>query len=276
MNIFFPIFNEEWKTTIHRYYFSHISYMMNIFKFMNYDIKFYKQLENVHVIHKTKFDMFIDDKRILIDFSDHYDILENTYDFDHYFKFHYNEKLHKKFNINPITPISFHDWNLFYTIKKLKAKKDSSKKIWYKQIPHAAALERRTYVKELLINNIDNLDTSITDQESFFKSIDKCKASIHVPGAREDMLDRAQLQLMGFGIPTISPKLNSWLSYNIKPIANIHYIECKNDYSDLVEIIKNLDDLFLLSISNNSLLLFEETSTPEKQINYILQTFNNE
>ena len=81
-------------------------------------------------------------------------------------------------------------------------------------------------------------DNKITDQVTYWKKANNCLVSVHVPGARNDMLDRAQYQFMAFGVCTISPYLKDVLPHRAVFQPDYHYVECKPDYSDLIEKIE--------------------------------------
>ena len=96
-------------------------------------------------------------------------------------------------------------------------------------------------------------------------------AIVCVPGARNDMLDRGQGQQMFFGACTISPKLKTRLSYDRKIFRGILYVEGKPDYSDLIQKIEWVKENqeHAIQIGKTARKLFLETSTPEKQIEWI-------
>jgi hypothetical protein len=92
-----------------------------------------------------------------------------------------------------------------------------------------------------------------------------------VPGARNDILDRGQLQAMAFGCCTISPVLADCLAWNKELVPGVHYLSCANDYSDLIEKIEwcksNRDKC--IEIGQNAKILFQETSVPSKLLEWI-------
>ena len=152
-------------------------------------------------------------------------------------------------------------------------------KVLNNQAPAGNAIERRNYVKGLLTQTYGNgLDAERHGKEEFYKLINNASAIVCVPGARNNMLDRGQGQQMFFGACTISPKLVTTLSYNKKLIAGTHYVECKPDYSDLIEKVEwvrsNRDKA--IEIGKAARELFLQTSTPEKQIEWINECVNKE
>jgi hypothetical protein len=110
-----------------------------------------------------------------------------------------------------------------------------------------------------------NVDYTLTDQVDYWKKINGCLVSVHVPGFNNNILDRAQLQLMGFGCCTISPKLPELLPGYVPLVPGTHYLECKGDYSDIPSIIdwckSNRDEC--IDIGLNAKGLFMNHCTPE-------------
>jgi len=149
--------------------------------------------------------------------------------------------------------------------------------IMCKQIPGGNALTRRQHVQKMLNDNFDNVVLSSKDnQYEFWSSHENCLAAVCVPGATENMVDRGQMELIGLGVPTISPRLTTRFVHNCLLEPGVHYIECQQDYSDLVEIINSLkcNTEYLKYISQNAWNFFEEHYTPEKYWNWIIENLN--
>ena len=91
------------------------------------------------------------------------------------------------------------------------------------------------------------------------------------------MLDRAQGQYLGFGCCTISPKIVTILSWNKPLIPGEHYIECKPDYSDLIEKIEWVrnNQIEAIKIGANAKQLFRETCIPYRQFEWIKKCLEN-
>lgn len=271
MIVKFPKYNDDWKKVFHRYYYVHFKYVLNIFSVGGANIELVDVNDNFK--SKTAFELEVNDKRVCIDFSDHIKTLntEQMSMFDSIFKFHYHDKYEDIPNMFSFSPVNFHDWAM---LKKLRVSYNpqANFKILNNQSPGGAAIARRKHVQQLLSDEYKGkVDFSRTSQERFFNKINNCLVSVCVPGARNDMLDRGQGQYMFLGACTISPKLISYVSWNRPLIANEHYIVCKPDYSDLIEKIEwckdNLDEC--KRIGENAKALMHETSTPQKQIEWI-------
>jgi hypothetical protein len=291
MKIQFPAFNPDWakKQDInaphqyHRYYSTHPQYVLNLL------IKGGAEVEMVPATdfdcrETVAFDCKIDGHLCRFDFNDH-----EKYDwpviskYKAYFKFHYSDEAKSKHNIIhfpnifPFSPVNFHNWDLYNKLEP--AINYSAKgKVLNNQAPAGAAIARRNHVAKILKEAFgNNLDRERYPKEEFYKLINSASAIVCVPGARNNMLDRAQGQQIGFGACTISPKLVTYLSYHKQLIPGVHYVECKPDYSDLIEKVNWVRDnpKNAIKIGQNAKQLFLETSTPKMQIAWIKECINN-
>jgi hypothetical protein len=155
MKIKFPFRDREWSSddgTIqyHRYYHIHIEYVLNLFKYIKADIELVDPKTfpiRSHVI----FDCYIDNKLVRFDFSDFEQLNEdNILGCDLYFKFHYKDSHDMYPNVFPFTPVNFHNWEEFYELLDRITYKAKGK-VLNNQTPFGAAVERRKYVQEILI-----------------------------------------------------------------------------------------------------------------------------
>jgi hypothetical protein len=237
-------------------------------KFAGVEIKY----NGKHHEGQDSFEIRANEKRILITFGDHLRILDNIESFDIVFRYHYWAGRHVSEKFYPITPISFHSWRQYHSLKGFVDYKCNSDIVLNNQEPKANALFRRENVQEILASKYKNkLDTTITSQTTYWMKLNNCLVSVCVPGARPDILDRGQIQQWAFGGCTISPFLKATLPGFIIPKPGTHYIECKLDYSDLIEKIEwcreNREKC--IEIGRNAKKLFEETCLPGKVLAWI-------
>ena len=146
-----------------------------------------------------------------------------------------------------------------------------------RQRPYAGALERRIKVQKLLKDSFPNTGyapgqscnvlTDIVDQVRYWREINEIECAVFVPGYCNNIWDRGQAQYMAFGCYTISPSLPEVLPFNRLIIPGVHYAQCKDDYSDLVDLIMqkrlNSNQSSYKEIGENAKKLFQETCTPE-------------
>jgi len=247
-----------------RYYKIHYQYLLNVLS----------EYHQIRLVSSPGFILEIEGKSVLIDFSDFNEFDHSPDSYDVCFKYHYNYDVHKHHkNVYPISPVSFMDWkNYSSNLDKIEYTCNSDK-IINNQRPYGNATIRRNYVQKLLKKNFQEVLTRILPQQAFWEQINDCLVSVCVPGARNDMIDRGQLQLMGLGCCTISPLLTDSLCFNSRPIPGYQYIECKSDYSDLVDKInwckENRETC--VKIGENAKHFFQNNCTPKAINSWISQ-----
>jgi hypothetical protein len=253
-SVIFPQHNGQ------RYYAIHYLYVLNILKYLNCNITFREGLD----IDTTAFKCSIDGKNFVFDFGDSSEV-RDLGDFP-VFKFH--TKL-TDMKVIPFPPVSFYDWQQYnWLSKQIYYIPTISSEISCRQRPYAGALERRIKVQKLLRDNFkDDVLTDIIDQVKYWREINEIESSVFVPGQNNNMLDRGHLQYLAFGCYTISPYLPEILPYNRLIVPGVHYCQCKDDYSDLIDIIMqkklNSNQTEYKEIGENAKKLFQETCTPE-------------
>lgn len=252
-----------------RYYDTHYLFFFEIIKAVGVNLQYYDDMRK-----GNGFGIRLHDKHILIDYGDHLMLPPDLSEFDIAFKYHYSKKHHSDISrLYPLTPVSFYDWKRYQELKKTICYGTNPTFILNKQKSGAAAKQRRNIVKRKIKERYgDKVDTNISSQEIFWKEINNCLVSVCVPGARNNILDRGQLQYMAFGACTISPELDIILPYWLKPEPNKHYIVCAEDYSDLIEKIEWCQDNFseCRDIGAAAKNLFEQSCTPERVWEWIM------
>jgi hypothetical protein len=241
-DIVFPAFADQ------KYYNVHFKYVLNIFKHLNCRIEYEK---------RDGFVITVDGKPFLIDYADTSIPVNCALPV---FKFHCHKETPKLFSF---PPVSFYNWNEYDQFKNL-VKYPASGDISYRQRAYGNAKERRNFVKQVLSGRYANLKTGLIGQKEYWYEINNLFVALFVPGWCNNILDRAQFQYMAFGCCTISPRLPEILPFGRFLIPNEHYVLCKDDYSDITDLI----DFYTccpetcIEIGNNAKTLFEEVATP--------------
>ena len=255
------------------YYNTFIMYIRKILE--SCSIPYY--LEGMIEAGKSVFSMPIDENhKILVDFSDHTAWLPAWDGLISYFKFHYVERIHGVHEkMYPFAPVSFYDWNQYAILKSKIIYRCNSDVVLNMQNPHGGALERRTSVQKMLKESYGKLAVieRTPSQVEYWKRINDCLVHVFVPGARNDMLDRGQLQYMAFGCCTVAPPIVDELPYGRKLLPGTHYVQCNSDYSDLLDKIEwcRNNRSACVEIGRNAKQLFEATCLPDKLWNWILE-----
>ena len=256
MKIYFP------RDIGQKYYGAHYKFLFNILKFMDLDVK----LCEPEPRPAGGFIIRIGDKRALIDFSNFLQPVDEDKNVDIYFKYEYPRDYRAQYrNMYPLGKISFHDWSDYFRLRQVIKYSCNTDRILNNQRARHGAQERRLKARKILQDRYGGLvDIEITDMLEFWMKINSCLISVCVPGQRNDILDRGQFQYMAFGACTISPRLNIVLPYMKLLESGVHYVECAEDYSNLVETVEwcKQHRAQCIDIGNNAKKLFWETCIP--------------
>ena len=248
---------------LQRYYRVYYGYVLSSLKYLDTDI----ELMPDSAIDDAKYLIEVDGQTVVIDYSDHLPLADRHEEFDYYFKFHYSEGHHEEYeHVFPFTPISFYDWNQYFQLSDALNYTCTGNQILSRQVPAGNAIQRRRKVQSMLQQRYGSeVSTNKIDQTQYWTEVENCLVSVCAPGSRNNMLDRGQLQYMALGACTISPKLINILPGFNHLIPGEHYVVCKDDYSDLFDVIEwcreNREECVRIGDAAKS--LFQATSTPE-------------
>lgn len=272
----------------HKYSLIHFAFFLQYFKISGVNVELIDSTDTVFVCDdKLIFSCVLNDKQFIVDYADHhYKNWKQQFENIPYFKFQTtSEKNNDIISLGP--PI------VGAKIKNLKGATmreymhmrnhfeyvPDNNKILAKQLPNGAATERRNYVHQLLLNSYgDEVDTNVDcDQWQFWEMHKNALVSVCVPGATNNMADRGQTELFGLGVCTVSPEIKTLFPYNKQPTPNYHYIKCKDDYSDLINVINKLkkNPERTIRVAANARRFFEKYYTPEVYAKWILREIKN-
>ena len=268
----------------HKYYPIHFYFFIQYAKIAKINIMYIESTDKVFVKSDNNsfyFSCLINNKQVIFDYNDLFyrDWVDENPNIK-YFKFQSTKQSSKK--VIPLGPpiVSYKNKQIqtvtirtYLNIKKSFNYKPGPK-ILCKQIPNGGAIERRTHVHDLIQTNFKDYDIEAnSNQVDFWKSHEDSTIAVCVPGATNNMIDRGQMELFGLGVCTISPELHTRLPYDVTPIPGVHYLKCKDDYSDLIDVIKHAQSNHTLckSIGNGARYLFNNNFMPAKYWKWILQ-----
>jgi hypothetical protein len=198
-----------------------------------------------------------------------------------YFKYHYNESEHGHIkNVFPlgsmfISPAPLTTYQHFFgLIEEDGFYNSANNMILSKQRPFGQAVERRKIVQSILrikYGNEFDCEVQKGDHIGHWKAQRNCLVNVCVPGARPDMVDRGHLESMGLGVCVVAPPITDVLAGFIQPVAGVHYVECKADYSNLVRVVEWCKDNRdrCQEIGDNCKELFRKYYTPENYWKWI-------
>ena len=235
-----------------------------------------KVVEDGDRIHgRHSFYIQVNDRDILIDFSDLLRVPPRKNACIPCFKFHYSLGVHDKIQcLYPFPPTSFYDWKQYFTLSEKITYKAQGEFIvaWQRK-----ANNRRRKVAHILAKTYPGkVITEKVKQIAFWRQVNDCLVAVCVPGQRPGILDRGHFQLMAFGCCTISTRILTRLPYGRRLDPGVHYLKCKDDWSDLVEKVEwcKANREKCRKIGENAKRLFLETSTPDKVWTWIRSVLN--
>jgi len=244
-----------------RHYSVHHQYVLNVLRAAGCEVEIITLLSSDD--HSLIVDM--DGREVVFDYADHPDV---RLDVPH-FKFHCRERGTPAI---PFAPVSFHDWDAYEETLRATGYRAEGEIVLNNQEPRGYAFARRKRVQAMLLERYgSSVDMSITDQPAWWRKLSQCLVYVHVPGWCNNMLDRGQLQAMAFGVCTISPYLPEYLPGWRRIEGGVHYVQCRDDYSDLIETIEYCreDRSHCRMIGNNAARLFRECCTPQRLRDWI-------
>lgn len=181
-------------------------------------------------------------------------------------------KMHKRIVTDPsypIAPVSFYNWDEYNKIEKVINYNPKNNQITSRQRCYGCSVERRNRLQDK-IKELKG-QVKVINQLDFWMEINKIKVAVFEPGAREDILDRAQLQYFAFGCCTITPYLTNFLPFNKSFNPGEHYLELKPDHSNLNDLIDFIDQHpdEAKAIGDRAKDLFKYCCLPERQVKWI-------
>lgn len=193
----------------------------------------------------SAFEFAVDGVVCVYDFSDFLLVDAACHRYQHWLRTQYVRSFFPHVNLDSFPPIAFFDWPRFHELSAAIVYDASGDVILHKQIfpPSTSSTgidlrRRRSAVQAELVARFGAfVDTAVDPQEEFWHKAGRCLVSVHVPGSHHHSLDRGQHQLMGLGVCTLSPEI--WTATLAeRPQRDVHYVGCRDDYSDLPERIE--------------------------------------
>jgi hypothetical protein len=275
INLKFPI---EYKT--HKYSAIHFNFFLHYAKAAGVNIELIESTDKVFIEEdKLIFSCLINDQQVIFDYADH-STRSWIQDYPNlkYFKFQTTESNSEIPLGPPMVGVKMFGTKGATVREYLNLKNEykftPGNSILCKQIPNGAATERRNIVHSILKENFSDIDISSNeDQINFWLKHENCLTAICVPGATNNMVDRGHAELIGLGVCTISPNLYTLFPWKKKLEPNLHYLECKDDYSNLVDIIKFLQSnpSKATEIGNNARNFYDRFYHPIKYWRWIME-----
>ena len=298
MNIKFPkkMKGQKWQKIYQRYYLNnnaddmHFPYVLNMLKYGGANVSFFdpttsknwKYIESLE--STTKFEIEVDGKSVLIDLADVQDDARKTLpiisNFDAVFVVHWFDEIHDGLNnVFALCPVNFANWELFEKLRKnINFTPTKNKLILNNQRPMGDRWRREKTKTRIDKKYPSQSDTKFYKgkQEQFFMNLNDALVSVHIPGCRDDILDRGQTQMFGLGACTISPWMKEKFAWDAEVKAWGHYVPCEKDVSDVIDKIEwciaNPDKV--KEIGDNAKKFFDDNIHPKKLVEWIEECLN--
>jgi hypothetical protein len=294
MVIDFPEFVEEWDgrrghAVHHKYYYDtnrcgYFYSVRSMFESAGCEVKYYDP--RTSDIPRGMFGhpvVRIHDKVVAIDIGELWDALIPDGLFDAIFKMHYHDDCcldtwrayYKKTPFFPLCPTICWDWDLFDSFAK-----DGSS---YRAEGHEILWSQRTTTKRAdatknIIAGFSRLtpqqftvDSKWREHEQYLADTRNRFVVVHVPGVRDDVLDKGQFQCFGLGVCTVSTRIRAQLPWRQEFLPGVHYVCCEDKFRNFVDIIRWCDTHRdeCVAIGKRAREFFDTWCRPERQVAWI-------
>lgn len=102
----------------------------------------------------------------------------------------------------------------------------------------------------------------------FLGQVNNVFLAVAAPGCCPYMLDRYPTQLMAVGCAVVMPETKYPMPGGLL-VPGVHYVKCRDDYQDLLEVIDGCSKSHLIQIGNNAKKFFKRNLTPGPLCKYI-------
>jgi len=120
------------------------------------------------------------------------------------------------------------------------------------------------------------IDSDPTAPSKIIDRVNDCLVAVTAPGTMPLQPDRTLMLLLAAGCGVITPKIPD-VFHKEQLVDGIHYISCKEDYSDVADIIREIDGRheMLTQIGFNAKTWFRRNMTPNAIWNLIVKSVTN-
>ena len=225
----------------------------------------------------SSFPVLVDGIKVIVDFSDWHFVRAGAPEYKHWLRMHVHSGFKCYRWMGSFPPATFMDWAYYDRIQReTRERRDPQTvtAILNNQRPgvyYDSRHRRRFMVRGMLDHAFgDRADFELTGYHQWHAKAEHALCYVQVPGSWENMIDRGQLQMIGLGIPTISPILYDQSCDGLLQ-PGIHYLACRQDYRDIPELVRwcetHRDEA--AAIGRNAWLFFQEFCTPLAIWSYI-------
>jgi hypothetical protein len=214
--------------------------------------------------------VLVDGVRVTVDVADWGQVEEPYPAADHRLRVHFDASHKAAPGLGSFPPATFLDWAYYDRAQAEARARRDPRRAWMVLNNQDAGPDdhsrsrRRHMVRGLLRHHFGaRADFARTSPEDWHAKAAEALCYVQVPGSWDNSLDRGQLQMIGLGVPTISPPLMDQCGDGLLQ-PGIHYLACRPDYQDLPALVNWCGDhpYEAAAIGHNAWLFFQEFCTP--------------
>jgi hypothetical protein len=237
-----------------------------------------RESEDLKPIDWSSFPILVDGTEVCIDFGDWNIVRAGAADHAHWLRlqFHSSYKAYPWMGAFPAA--TFKDWDYYDRVqtgvrRARKGLREPTIVLNNQDVAgvHDSRVRRRFMVRGMLDYHFgDRVDFAWTTPEAWHGKAAHALCYVQVPGSWENIMDKGQLQMIGLGLPTISPILYQQCCDGLLQ-PGIHYLACRQDFRDLPDLIRWLETHpdEAAGMGHNAWLFFQEFCTPMAVWSYV-------
>jgi hypothetical protein len=236
-----------------------------------------RESDDLKPIDWSSFPILVDGTPVIIDFNDGHNFNGLSFQYSHWLRFRFHSNCKPYPQLGALTMTSFSDWARYDQLQQqVREQRDpyTVRTIMCNQ--HLSFANDRNYRRRLMVRGLmhkffgDRTEFNILPLDVFHQAAAQALCFVSVPGDWENQMARGQLQMIGLGMPTISPILYEQCCDGLLQ-PGIHYLACRQDFLDVPDLVRWLDAHpdEARAMSHNAWLFFQEFCTPIAVWSYI-------
>jgi hypothetical protein len=236
-----------------------------------------KESEDLKPRDWSCYPILVDGTEVIVDFGDWHNVSHAAFSHPHWLRYHFHSSSKNSPMLGSLTTTTYSDWSPYDSLqRRVRERRDARPPtlILNNQSPYGhteSRRNRRFMVRGMLHWHFpDRARFDWSTQEDFFEKAAEALCFVAAPGSWENSLDRSQIQMIGLGVPTITPMIYDQCCDGLLQ-PGIHYLACRQDYRDVPDLINWLESHRdeAAAISHNAWLFFQEFCTPLAVWSYV-------
>jgi hypothetical protein len=236
-----------------------------------------RESEDLVPIDWSSFPIRVDGTEVVIDTSDWHLVNPAASGHGHWLRFHYHSSFKTFPWLGAFVTQTFQDWAHYDVAQReCRARRDPRRTMTILNNAQTgneydSRHRRRLLVRGMLHRDFgDRADFAWTPPDEFYAKAEKALCYVQVPGSYQNSMDRGILQMMGLGVPAISPVIYDQCCDGLLQ-PGIHYLCCREDYRDVPDLVRwceaHRDEA--AAMGHNAWMFFQEFCTPLAVWSYV-------